>query len=55
MCRRLSEWMQRMSTGWVALVALVVFVLFTALVLPGQASQADDVAPGSAAAGAQDP
>jgi len=29
------------STGWVALSALVVFVLFTALVLPGQSAQAE--------------
>jgi hypothetical protein len=36
--------MQRISTGWVVFAALVVFLLFTALVLPGQASEADDVA-----------
>lgn len=35
---RLSEWLIRVSKGWVALVALVIFLLFTALVLPGQAA-----------------
>jgi uncharacterized Fe-S cluster-containing radical SAM superfamily protein len=44
MLRKLSEWMYRISTGWVALVALGVFLLFTALVLPGQASEAESFA-----------
>jgi hypothetical protein len=38
---RLSDWLHRQSTGWVTLAALVVFLLFTALVLPNQAAQAD--------------
>jgi hypothetical protein len=41
MWQRLSEWIHRVSKGWVALSALVIFLLFTALVLPGQASQAE--------------
>ena len=41
MGRRVSEWVHRISTGWVTAVAVVVFVLFAALVLPGQASPAD--------------
>jgi len=44
MFRIISDWIRRLSTGWVTLIALVVFMLFTALVLPGQASGADDVA-----------
>lgn len=38
---RLSAWLCRISTGWVALLSLVVFILFSALVLPGQAAKAE--------------
>lgn len=38
--RRISHWLYRLSTGWVPLAAAVVFALFTALVLPAQATQA---------------
>jgi hypothetical protein len=38
---RLSHALRRISRGWVALLALTVFVLFTALVLPGQSAPAD--------------
>lgn len=41
MVKRLSDWLHRISTGWVALSALVVFLLFTALVLPQQALRAE--------------
>ncbi len=41
MFRQLSDWLRRVSSGWVALAALVVFLLFSALVLPRQASQAE--------------
>ena len=41
MHHQLSRWLQRISTGSVVLVALVIFLLFTALVLPGQSSNAD--------------
>jgi hypothetical protein len=37
---RSSDWLSRVSTGWVALAALIIFLLFTALVLPQQASKA---------------
>ena len=40
MCKRLSNWLGRVSTGWVTLSALVIFALFTALVLPGQSAKA---------------
>jgi hypothetical protein len=34
----LSEWLHRISTGWVVIVALLVFIAFTALVAPAQAA-----------------
>ena len=40
MDKRISVWLSRVSTGWVALAALVIFLLFTALVLPQQAGKA---------------
>ena len=42
--QRVSDWLRRVSTGWVALSALVVFILFAALVLPGQSATAEQVA-----------
>ncbi len=39
--RRLSITLQRRATGRVALLVTVVFVLFTALVLPRQAAEAE--------------
>lgn len=41
MWKRVSDWVHRISTGWAALAALIIFLLFTALVLPGQASRAE--------------
>jgi hypothetical protein len=38
MFKRISDWLRRASTRWVALAALVVFLLFSALVLPRQAA-----------------
>lgn len=38
-----SQWLYKISTGWVALAGLVIFLLFTALVLPGQSAQAEAV------------
>jgi hypothetical protein len=40
MSRRLSDWLRGVSTRWVALAALAVFLLFTALVLPRQSHRA---------------
>ncbi len=40
MLMRLSSWLRRVSKGWVALVGLLIFLLFTALVLPGQSQKA---------------
>jgi hypothetical protein len=47
MLRWVSSWLYRISNGWVALFALTVFLLFTALVLPRQAAQADAIAAGA--------
>jgi ABC-type dipeptide/oligopeptide/nickel transport system permease component len=41
MCRHVSESLRRLSSTWVTLVALVIFILFTALVLPRQAATAE--------------
>jgi hypothetical protein len=41
MWRRLSEWLRQVSSGWVALSALAVFVLFMVLVLPNQAARGE--------------
>ena len=41
MCERISDWLHRVSNGYVALAALAIFVLFTLLVLPGQAASGD--------------
>lgn len=43
----ISSWLGRASTGRVALLATVVFLLFTALVLPRQAEEADAVSGGA--------
>ena len=48
--RKLSDWLIRVSSGWVTLAALIVFVLFMILVLPAQTKRAD-----AASAGADTP
>jgi hypothetical protein len=40
LCRHISDLIHRFSTGWATLAALIVFVLFTVLVLPGLAAKA---------------
>jgi hypothetical protein len=40
MWKQLSTWFYSISSGWVTLIAVLVFILFTALVLPGQSSTA---------------
>jgi hypothetical protein len=49
--KRISNWLYLVSSGWVVLGALLVFTLFTILVLPGQAASAEAV---SADAGSPD-
>ena len=51
MCRQISDWMNRVSNGWVALAALIVFALFVAFVLPNQSAQGEA---GEADAGSPD-
>ena len=41
MAKRISDWLHRVSTGWVALAALLIFLLFSAMVLPRQATKAE--------------
>ena len=40
MLKNLSNWVHQISHGWVTLSIFVLFILFTAFVLPGQASSA---------------
>lgn len=47
MFRKISERLHRLSTGRVALAGLIIFLLFTALVLPGQSRQAESSAGGA--------
>jgi hypothetical protein len=41
MWKQLSDFLYKITNGWVALLALVVFLLFAGLVLPGQAASAE--------------
>jgi hypothetical protein len=47
MLTKLSNWFYRISTNPVTMITVLVFVLFTALVLPGQSSQAEDSSSGA--------
>lgn len=38
---RFFDWLQQKTTGWLVLAALLLFLAFTALVLPRQAAQAE--------------
>jgi len=41
MTLRLSNWLYKTSRGWVALLATLIFILFSIVVLPEQAARAD--------------
>jgi hypothetical protein len=41
MLKNLSNWLRRISRGWVVLSTFVLFILFFAFILPGQASTAE--------------
>ena len=43
----LSEWMYRKSTTWVALISVILFLAFSALVLPGQSAAAESYSAGT--------
>lgn len=47
MCTQLSRWLRRVSTGWVTLAALAIFVAFMIFVLPGQSAQAKEQSAGA--------
>jgi hypothetical protein len=44
MWREISDWLHQISNTWIALSGLVVFLLFSALVLPGQSALAEKYA-----------
>jgi hypothetical protein len=44
--RKLSDWIQKVSTRQVVMVTALVFLVFTAFVLPNQASQAEEFSKG---------
>ena len=46
---RLSTAIHRLATGWATLAATALFILFMALVLPGQAAEAQAIAGGAGA------
>lgn len=47
MLQRFSDWMHRVSSGWVFFSVLVIFLLFIGLVLPGQALKTEADARGA--------
>lgn len=47
MLAKISNNIYRLSSGWVALAGLVIFLLFSALVLPGQSQKAEQVSQGA--------
>lgn len=47
MLARISSWFYRVSQGYVALVGVIVFVLFGALVLPREAARAEQTSGGA--------
>lgn len=47
MLKKLSLWLHKVSNGWAALAGLLVFLLFTTLVLPGQSQKAEKIAGGA--------
>ena len=44
--KRISDWLNKVSSGWVTMAAVIIFVLFTALVLPGQSARSSEQAGG---------
>lgn len=47
MAKKISNWLYRFSHGWVALAAVIIFLLFGALVLPEQSTKAEALSAGS--------
>lgn len=47
MANRFSGWLHKISSGWLTLASLLIFLSFTALVLPGQATRGQEETGGS--------
>ncbi len=45
MRKSLSAWLSKSSTGWITLISMVIFILFSALVLPGQSVSSESQNP----------
>lgn len=45
--KALSQWFERLSTGWMVLAAMIAFFLFMIFVLPGQSALAEETAAGA--------
>lgn len=45
--KNLSNCLSKLSNGWVTLAGLLIFLLFTALVLPGQSQKAEQISGGA--------
>ena len=41
--KQISTWLYKISTGWVTLAGLIIFLLFTGFVLPAQANNTGDL------------
>ena len=44
MMKKLSTWISRMSTGWITLIALLIFLVFAAVEMPTQSAKVDSYA-----------
>ena len=44
---KISEWLHKISSNWLTLAGLVIFFVFTALVLPDQSAQAEQISNGA--------
>ena len=47
MWRKISEWLHKISTGWLVIIGLVINLIFAGFVLPAQAAQAEVVSQGA--------
>ena len=41
--RNISIWLYEKSTGWIALISLIIFILFMVIILPAQAREANSL------------
>jgi hypothetical protein len=47
MLKQFSDWLYTITTGWLTILAVIVFILFSALVLPGQSRSAPQTEAGT--------